>query len=275
MDLTESLVNMTSQLLVFALVFGMAATVDTACFKTQIGNAKAIMTGIILQFILMPLLGFSVVKICDLDYVTGLMVLVVCCCPGGSYSNWWCSMFNADLALSVTMTAFSSVVSVVMLPFNLYVYTHFTYEEDVLYQIQWRSLILSILLVIAAIGLGFLASYHYNSHDFNLNANRLGNFAGVALVIYSLVMSNSNSEYQLWDRDWGFYLGVAAPCFLGLIIANGISTGLCLLAPERVTVSIECCYQNCGIALACASAIFDGDDLAQAVGVPGKYMSGW
>lgn len=269
-NLSESLVNLTSQVLVFALVFGMAATVDTACFKTQIHNAKAITTGVLLQFVLMPFLGFLVVKTLNPDYITGLMILVVCCSPGGSYSNWWCSLFNADLALSVTMTAVSTVLSVIMMPFNLYVYTHFAYDKDILHQIQWGSLFLSIFIVILAIGLGFLASYHFRSHDFNLNANRLGNFAGFALVIFSLIMSNSNAEYQLWDRDWGFYLGVAAPCVLGLVIANGITTGLWLLAPERMTVSIECCYQNCGIALVCGSAMFDGNDLAQAIGVPGK-----
>lgn len=169
------------------------------------------------------------------------------------------------------MTTVSTVLSVVMLPFNLYVYSHLTYEEDIMQEIEWGALFLSILIVIFAIGMGFYASYHYASHEFNLNANRLGNFAGVLLVIFSLIMSNSNSEYQLWDRDWTFYFGVAAPCVLGLVIATAVSTGLWLLTPERVTVSIECCYQNVGIAMSIAAAIFDGDELAQAIGVPVYY----
>lgn len=168
------------------------------------------------------------------------MLLIVCCSPGGSYSNWWCSMFNADLALSVTMTTVSTCLSILMLPFNLYVYSHLTYEDDIMKQIQWGALFFSIFIVIVAIGLGFYASYHYHSHEFNHNANRLGNFSGVLLVIFSLIMSNSNSQYQLWDRDWSFYFGVAAPCVLGLVIATAVSTGLWLLKPERVTVSIEC-----------------------------------
>lgn len=52
-ELSDKLVQITGQLLVFCLVFGMSATVDTRCFTAQIQNAKAIMTGVILQFLLM------------------------------------------------------------------------------------------------------------------------------------------------------------------------------------------------------------------------------
>lgn len=271
MEIESTMMSLTGNVLVFCLVFGMSATVDTKCFRAQIHNAKAIMTGVLLQFLLMPFLGFLLVKSLDLDYITGLMLLVVTCSPGGSYSNWWCSLFNADLALSVTMTAISTVLSIFMMPFNLYVYTRLAYDYDVVHQVEWGKLFGSIFIVIIAIGAGFYASYHFDSHDFNLNANRLGNFAGAALVVFSLIMSNSNSDYQLWDRDWQFYFGVGAPCILGLVISTGITTGLWLLAPERVTVSIECCYQNVGIAMSIAAAIFDGDELAQGVGVPVYY----
>lgn len=269
--LMDGIVSVTGNILVFCLVFGMSATVDTKCFRAQINNAKAIMTGIILQFLLMPFLGFLIVRLLALDYITGLMLLVVTCSPGGSYSNWWCSLFNADLALSVTMTAISTFLSIIMLPFNLYVYTRLAYHYDVVHNVEWAQLFTSIFIVIFAIAAGFCASYHYDDHDFNQNANRLGNFAGAALVVFSLIMANSNSEYQLWDRDWKFYFGVGAPCIMGLLIATGATTYLWLLAPERVTVSIECCYQNVGIAMSIAAAIFDGDELAQAIGVPVYY----
>jgi len=109
------------------------------------------------------------------------------------------------------MTAISTLLSVIMLPFNLYVYTYLTYEKEITKDIEWRSLYASIFIVIFAIIAGFFASYHFDNHDFNKKANRLGNFAGVVLIIYALIISNSSTEYQLWDRDWKFYLGVAMP----------------------------------------------------------------
>uniref|UniRef100_A0A7S1USS9 EamA domain-containing protein n=1 Tax=Grammatophora oceanica TaxID=210454 RepID=A0A7S1USS9_9STRA len=61
------------------------------------------------------------------------------------------------------------------------------------------------------------------------------------------------------------------PCLLGLAIATVSSSLLQLVKAERVTVSVECCYQNVGIATSVALAMFEGDELAEAMGVPFFY----
>jgi hypothetical protein len=50
---------------------------------------------------------------------------------GGSFSNWWCSVFNVDLALSVALTTISTASSVFMLPLNLFVYARLAYGHSV------------------------------------------------------------------------------------------------------------------------------------------------
>lgn len=249
----------------------MSATVDVTALQAQLKNRKAIGTGLFLQFVVLPLLGFVSVKFFNLDEATGITLLVVTSSPGGSYSNWWCSMFNADLALSVTMTAISTIVSCVMLPLNLVLYTRYTYHDDVVGVLNWWSLIMALIIVIVAIGGGIYASAHFRSTTFNLQANRLGNYAGIALVIFSAVMSNSDADARVWDREMEFFVGVALPCVLGLLVANLITTVLTLLKPECVTVSIECCYQNVGIATTVALAMFNGENQARAVAVPFYY----
>ncbi len=54
------------------------------------------MMGVFLQFVVLPICGFLVVKFFELDRATGISILVVTSSPGGSYSNWWCSMFNGE-----------------------------------------------------------------------------------------------------------------------------------------------------------------------------------
>jgi predicted Na+-dependent transporter len=83
------LIKAIGHILVFCLVFGMSASVDFNCCKTQLYNAKAIVPGMLLQFLLIPFLGFLVVMAIDMDHVSGLMILAVTCSPGGSYSNWY------------------------------------------------------------------------------------------------------------------------------------------------------------------------------------------
>lgn len=262
-----------SSALLFMLIFGMSATVDINNLKKQLRNKNAIITGILLQFILFPFLGFAVVKALDLNTAEGITLLVVTSSPGGSYSNWWCSMFNADLALSVTMTAISTLMSIVFLPMNLIIYTRSTYEADVIHNVDWVSLFIALGIVISAIGLGLYCSASVHSPKFNIFANKLGSLSGLALVVYSIMISSKSNttDESLWNRDWKFYFGVASPCVLGLAAANLISTSFRLKEPERVTVSVECCYQNVGIATSVAITMFQGKELSQAVGVPLFY----
>ncbi len=81
-------VEVSGNILLFALVFGMSATVDIKALKAQMKNKKAILTGCFLQFGLLPLLGFAVVKSLQLNEAMGITLLVVTSSPGGSYSNW-------------------------------------------------------------------------------------------------------------------------------------------------------------------------------------------
>mmetsp|Transcript_20610 Transcript_20610/g.23513 ORF Transcript_20610/g.23513 Transcript_20610/m.23513 type:complete len:414 (-) Transcript_20610:372-1613(-) len=271
MGLNLDFIEVASSCLLFCLVFGMSATVDIGCMMAQMRNKRAIFAAIILQFLVLPGLGFIVVRALDMSAAMGITLLVITSSPGGSYSNWWCSMFNADLALSVTMTAISTLLSIFMLPLNLLIYARMSYEANVIAQLNWISIFVSLMIVVTAIGLGLWASEKFNSHNFNLHANRLGNFAGISLVLFSAILSNTDADSQIWERPWRFYVGVAMPCVLGLIVANIVGTSFRLPRPERVTVSVECCYQNVGIATSVALTMFKGDEMAEAIGVPFYY----
>ncbi|KAL7567399.1 hypothetical protein ACA910_010287 [Epithemia clementina (nom. ined.)] len=265
-----------SVVLLFCLVFGMSATVDMAAWKHQLHNRTAILTGLVLQFGILPLLGFGVVVALRLDQAAGLTLLVVTTSPGGSYSNWWCSLFNGDLALSVTMTAISTLCSTVFMPLNLYFYTKWAYGRDSLVEqstpLQWSSLILALMIVLVAVGSGLLASATLREAQFNARMNTLGNVAGIALVLCSAMLSNdAESHSRWWNWEWQFYVAVALPCVLALILANIVTTAFQLDKPERVTVSIECCYQNVGIATSVALTMFQGQAQARAVAVPFYY----
>jgi len=89
MGLDITVTEVTGSVLLFCLVFGMSATVDIGCLWAQLKNRKAIGTGILLQFVILPALGFFVVKSLNLSKAMGLTLLVVTSSPGGSYSNWY------------------------------------------------------------------------------------------------------------------------------------------------------------------------------------------
>ena len=171
------------QVLLFILVFGMSATVDIGCLKAQVKNKSAIFAALILQFGVLPFLGFIVVKLLSMSPAMGITLLVLTSSPGGSYSNWWCSMFNADLALSVTLTAVSTVLSTIFLPVNLLLYSKLSYDADVIRGLDWYSIFVSIAIVMLAISLGLYASFKIKSHNFNLRANYVSTFLFLSILV--------------------------------------------------------------------------------------------
>lgn len=209
----------------------------------------------------------------------GITLLLVTSSPGGSYSNWWCSLFNADLALSVAMTTLSTFISIAALPANLLMYTHFAYGFDgeenthVLSSISFPNLLISIAIVISGIMFGIYAGYKINSRKFRKVANAGGTIAGIILIIVSAVVGTTgDSEAKPWNQNWTFYVGVAMPCVGGLAVANLIARFAGLKKPEVVTLSVECCYQNTGIATTAVLAMFsDPNKVVEAMAVPLYY----
>ena len=262
-----------SQVFLFVMTLGLSASVPVQHLRQRLSNTHAICCGVTLQYTIMPVAGFVTVVLLNhlSDQFTpamGITLLVLTCSPGGSYSTWWCSQFNADLPLSVSMTTVSSILGVLVLPFHLYVTTTLAYHtsstSSVLELIDFGTLLQSLAIVITAIVLGLLAGYLWGSATprFYDRANLLGNVSGIGLVLLGILMTTNttslgndkgdslivpeSSANQLWQQPWVLYVGVALPFFIGLLVPNFIAQLPCLRLskPETVAIAIECCYQN-------------------------------
>ena len=249
-----------SNVLLFFLIFGLSATVDLKSMREQLTNRFAIGLGVAMQFLIMPILGFvAVVSLRNhgLSQSMGITLLVVTTSPGGSFSNWWCSTFNAELALSVAMTTVSSLLSIGLLPANLFLYTYLAYgiEDSIVKSLDYVAIFTTLAVVLGAIISGLYAGYRFDNARFHVSANRLGSVSGLALILFSVFLSSGadGADSNFWNQPWAFYVGVAFPCLVGMALANIISRSLRLSPPETVAISIECCYQNTGIATSVVS----------------------
>jgi len=65
-------------------------------------------------------------------------------------------------------------------------------------------------------------------------ANKIGNASGILLVIFSMIITSTEEESELFGRGWEFYFGVATPCVAGILFSTGLTTALDLHKPERM-----------------------------------------
>ncbi|MER1972318.1 MAG: bile acid:sodium symporter, partial [Psychrobacter alimentarius] len=100
----------------FLIMMGMGLTLVTNDFKRVLKYPKAVGIGLANQLILLPVIGFSLANIMPLEpeYAVGVMLLVLC--PGGTTSNLFTYLAKGDVALSVTMTAIASIITVFSIP---------------------------------------------------------------------------------------------------------------------------------------------------------------
>ena len=101
--------------------------------------------------------------------------------------------------------------------------------------------------------------------------NKFGNVAGLGLILFTS-LAPEGGRITLNGREPIFYYGTIMPIFFGLIASIIISTLTNLKKPERVTVAVECVYQNTGIAMTSVLALFpDLEEQKRALAVPFWY----
>lgn len=175
------------------------------------------------------------------------------------------------------MTAISTILSIVLLPANLLLYAHAAFGfnsggNNILKSIDFMALFISLSIVIGAILFGIYTSYKSNSAAFRRTSNAIGSISGIALVIVSAVFSSTGEGAKPWQQPWSFYVAVSIPCISGLALANIFAMIAKLKKPEVVTLSVECCYQNVGIAASAVLSMFEtSEEVQQAMCVPLFY----
>jgi sodium/bile acid cotransporter 2 len=265
-DLHATLVVIISQVLLFLLLAGMAGSVDVKLLRAALMKWRGIALGLFCQFVVLPALGFCTVKLYSLPAKYGIALIATTASPGGAYSNWWCSIMNADLALSIAMTTVSTVVSTGLMPLNLIIYTRAAYSDTP--SLSWSKLLSSIGVAVAAVFFGTLASARFPGWRQRFNIG--GNLAGIALIAFGTAVSSSDEP--LWDKELIFYPAVSTPVIAGMVFSSVIGfCGRCLSRPEAVSVVVEVTYQNTGLAMSIALATFSAEERGSAVGVPLYY----
>lgn len=98
------------------IMLGMGLTLTADDFSEVLKHPGRTLTGVVLQYTIMPALGWSLASLFGLPAPFAVGLILVACCPGGTASNVVSYIARADVALSVTMTSITTLMAVVMTP---------------------------------------------------------------------------------------------------------------------------------------------------------------
>ena len=247
------------------VMFGMGMTLKLSDFKVVFTRPKAVITGILSQFIIMPLLAFLLVKIFNLDPALAVGVILVGSCPGGTSSNVMTYLAKGDVALSVGMTACTTILAPVVTPALVLLLGGETIN------VSYMSMLMSIVqVVLVPIVLGFVINHFFEKFaQACAKVLPLVSVIAICLIIMAVVAANAA---KIMTVGWLIVVVVMLHNLCGYALGYGVGKVLGLSRDQMRTLSIEVGMQNSGLATSLATVHFATMPLAA---VPGTVFSVW
>ena len=245
------------------VMFLMGLTLTKADVERIVKDPKPILVGVVLQFLLMPVMAMTFSKMLQLSNQLTIGMVLVGSCAGGTASNVVCYLAKGDVALSISLTMVSTLIGVIATPLLCAFYLSETVSVDIL------ALLFSIVqIVFIPVLLGFSCKFFMN--DF---ANRVDPFIptlSVLIILLIIAIVVALNADRLLDVGLITLIAVILHNLSGLAGGYYISRLIGLDIKQSQTVAIEVGMQNSGLSVAIATQFFSA-----TAALPGALFSVW
>jgi bile acid transporter len=255
-------------LLLVVLMFGMGATLTWQRFRDLANSPRAFLIGTASQFGWMPLVAFGIAKALDLPTLAAVGLIVMGTCPGGATSNLFAHFARADLALSISMTAASKVLGIVMMPICLFVYARpFTGTQ---FPIPYADIVKTLLVLLLPVVIAMLLRRRFGERFANV-AERIGSAAGIIVLITLITLSCTRNAHLFETVPASVYLAAAMLGSVGMLLGSWIARLFGLPIAQRRTVSFETGVQNSPLCFAILLLAFPNAPQLELLTLPLLY----
>ena len=247
------------------IMFGMGLTLSTEDFKVVYQRPIDLILGCLAQFTLMPLLALFLVKLFHLSEGLAIGVILVGCCPGGTASNVITYLAKGDVALSVGMTAVSTILAPIVTPLLVWLLAGTLTKVDTI------GMLLSIVyVIIAPVLCGLICRKHLPEITRKVT-DYLPAFSSLMIMFVVGIIVSHNAD-KLLSGGLIIILIVILHNLGGLAMGLLIGRMLRLPRAKYVAISIEVGMQNSGLASSLAVMHYAAFPLAA---IPGAIFSVW
>ncbi|MAH78820.1 MAG: bile acid:sodium symporter family protein [Rickettsiales bacterium TMED254] len=245
------------------VMFGMGMTIEFKDIKKVIDNPKWLIVGTVLQLTIMPLLAYLLVNFFELSNELFLGFIILGSCPGGTASNVFCYLANANLPLSITLTITSTVLATILTPLWIFILAKQTI------QVNFWSLVQSTFwIVLFPLIDGFVIR--------KILKNKLNNMLrffpkfsefSIALIIGIIFSINSKSLHEI---SLVLIIVILLHNILGFLLSFVVCSLLNFPKDVKKTITIEVGMQNSGLGMALSLFHF-----GKIVALPSVVFSLW
>ena len=238
------------------IMLGLGMNLKIQDFTRVIKNPKDFLVGFICQMVVLPIIAFILIKLLNTPIELALGVMIIAAAPGGVTSNVLTKFADGDVALSITLTAIISLISIVTVPFIIFLSIDLLNIDYVSKDISMMSISLKMFFVVTVPVLIGMIIRHF-AESFILSNVLL--IQRLSIVLFALVFIAIYIEE--WDNiiDYITRAGLIAlilnivMMIVGFYVAKFFATGV---AQQRC-ISLECGLQNGTLAVFVATQLFD------------------
>ena len=251
MEIAKSIAPICLAIIMFGLGLGLTAQ----DFLRVVKNPKDFLIGFLSQVILLPIVAIILISLISLPVEIAMGVMVIAAAPGGVTSNILTKFADGDVALSVTLTAVVSLLSIIIVP--LIVFNSANYLGiEIVKEISMLNIALKMFFVVTVPVL-FGMIVRSLMTDFIISKTLLVQRLSVILFLIVFI----SIWIEEWDRIISFITRAGlislllnlTMIFLGYYIAKMFASGI----PQRKCISLECGLQNGTLAVFVATQLFD------------------
>ena len=254
------------------IMLGMGMTLIVSDFTRILKKPKDILIGLTNQLIFLPIIGFSLAIAFNLSPVMAVGLMILATCPGGPTSNLITQVCRGNIALSVTLTAITSILSVLTIPFILsYALEYFGTDTNVTIKLPILDTILQIMVItIIPISIGMLIRRFKIKFAKRLEKSmRIASTVIFALVFLAVLAANFNIIGKAM-REVG----------LVTLLLNIITMGLGYLTARlfklnlksAISITVESGIQNGTLAFVIATSILNNVEMGVPTGAYAIWM---
>jgi len=238
-------------LLLALMMFGASLSVRWSDFTVISRSPKAVIIGLLCQFVLLPLLTYGLTRVLDVDASVALGMILVASCPGGSFSNIMTWLSRGDLPTSVSMTGISTFASLFLTPLNFAFYAGLNPEtSNLLARISIApSEIMQLILIVLVVPLvlGILTGQRYPA--FVSKADKPFRWLSMLLFLTFVLIAFSANGTLFLEYAQYFVVLVVLHNALALLIGY-VCARVARLEDDKVkAVTLEVGIQNSGLGL--------------------------